>query len=207
MKYDSVIFDLDGTLWDACHAVASGWNFALHELKIPRKVNAFEIAAVCGKPQDECVRIVLPEIGPEIFEAAFAVINREEEKSVRKIGGALFPGVAEGLEDLKKQFPLFVVSNCADWYFDGFLNKYSYHNTFRDFECHGRTGKPKGENLKDLIVRNGLKKPVYIGDTTGDQAAAREAGVPFLFAAYGFGKIENETKYPNFSSIVHAILG
>ena len=31
-----------------------------------------------------------------------------------------------------------------------------------------------------------LKFPVYVGDTRGDQESAIEAGIPFIFAAYGF---------------------
>ena len=31
---------------------------------------------------------------------------------------------------------------------------------------------------------------MYVGDTSGDEAAAREAGIPFFHAAYGFGKAE-----------------
>ena len=44
----------------------------------------------------------------------------------------------------------------------------------------------------DLVVeRNGLKRPLYIGDTQGDCDAAAKAGVPFLHAAYGFGAIDH----------------
>ena len=31
---------------------------------------------------------------------------------------------------------------------------------------------------------------LYLGDTQGDLDACREAGVPFLFAAYGFGSVD-----------------
>jgi phosphoglycolate phosphatase len=30
---------------------------------------------------------------------------------------------------------------------------------------------------------------VYVGDTMGDYNAATQAGVPFIFADYGFGKV------------------
>ena len=63
--------------------------------------------------------------------------------------------------------------------------------TVRDFECIGRTGKPKSENIRLIIERNGLKAPVYVGDTQWDFDAATAAGVPFIFAAYGFGHVEN----------------
>ena len=34
-----------------------------------------------------------------------------------------------------------------------------------------------------------LQAPVYVGDTPGDLAASEVAGVPFVFATYGFGQL------------------
>jgi phosphoglycolate phosphatase len=46
----------------------------------------------------------------------------------------------------------------------------------------------KAENLRRVIERNGLRAPIYIGDAEGDEKAARECGVPFVWASYGFGR-------------------
>lgn len=40
------------------------------------------------------------------------------------------------------------------------------------------------------MERNHIKKAVYVGDTQGDMLAAKFAGIPFVFASYGFGKPE-----------------
>ena len=34
-----------------------------------------------------------------------------------------------------------------------------------------------------------LKSPIYIGDTLGDYTASKEAGIPFVYASYGFGEV------------------
>ena len=39
------------------------------------------------------------------------------------------------------------------------------------------------------MARNGVERAVYVGDTTGDRDAARLAGVPFVHAAYGYGRV------------------
>ncbi len=39
------------------------------------------------------------------------------------------------------------------------------------------------------MERNNLLSPVYIGDTEGDLKASRYAGIPFVFAKYGFGNV------------------
>ncbi len=46
-----------------------------------------------------------------------------------------------------------------------------------------------------MVERNGFKKPVYVGDTVMDEEACDAAGVPFIFASYGFG----EAKHPIFT--------
>ena len=40
------------------------------------------------------------------------------------------------------------------------------------------------------MERNGYDSAVYVGDTSKDEEAARMAGIPFVHAAYGFGKTE-----------------
>jgi phosphoglycolate phosphatase len=39
--------------------------------------------------------------------------------------------------------------------------------------------------------RNNVTRAVYVGDTAGDEQSARVAGIPFVFAKYGFGKAVN----------------
>ena len=38
------------------------------------------------------------------------------------------------------------------------------------------------------MERNGIEKAVYVGDTQGDCDASRAAGIPFVWASYGFGQ-------------------
>ena len=62
-------------------------------------------------------------------------------------------------------------------------------NIFRH-QCYGTKGQSKAENIKDIVKDHQLKAPVYIGDTMGDYLLAAKAGVPFIFADYGFGKVD-----------------
>src|SRR5204863_100821 len=83
--------------------------------------------------------------------------------------------------------PLFIVSNCQAGYVETFYRWSGLGPCFRDFECWGNTGRTKAENLAMLIARNGLRRTLLVGDTPGDQAAARECGVPFVYVDYGSG--------------------
>ena len=47
------------------------------------------------------------------------------------------------------------------------------------------------QRLRLETLPNHLQHAVYVGDTDGDYKATREAGIPFVHAAYGFGQTEN----------------
>ena len=68
-----------------------------------------------------------------------------------------------------------------------------------DIECYGNTQQQKDVNLKALIERNHYETYYYLGDTQGDYNACQKAGVPFLFAAYGFGRVD--AKVPQVESL------
>lgn len=185
--YD-VIFDLDGTLWDATGETFLVWNrvFARHP-EIDLRVDQARKKGLMGK--------TMPEIGAALFpdrDARFQVAIMEECGDaevawLRDHGGLLYPRLAETLADLSRARRLYLVSNCQDGYAQAFLSYHKVEEYFADIEMSGRTGLAKAENIRLLMARNGVDRAVYVGDTEGDEAAASLAGVPFIHAAYGFG--------------------
>ncbi len=185
---DSIVFDLDGTLWDSSASCAVGWNRVLGRHGIAfRPVTGHDVRAVTGKPHEECIREVFAGL-PEADIVTLATETQvEDNRVVAELGGDLFGDVGEGVKRLGARYPLFIVSNCQAGYVEAFLRWSGLGDCFRDFECWGNTGLAKPQNLRALMDRNRLQRPVVVGDTVGDQAAARECGVLFLHAAYGFG--------------------
>ncbi len=61
----------------------------------------------------------------------------------------------------------------------------------KDYLCFGDTGTSKGQTILTLMKRNGLTRPVYVGDTQGDADACKEAGIPIIYCTFGFGTIEH----------------
>lgn len=204
---DSLIFDLDGTLWDTCEACARGWNNVLQRHGIEfRTIVADDVRRVAGKPHDQCMR----ETFVGLSEAELRVLTEEtiteDNRIVAEEGGVLYPGVRDGLLALAHDYPLFIVSNCQSGYIEVFLEQNRFGPLFRDFECWGNTGKPKPDNLRSVIERNRLERPWLVGDTTGDLEAARASGVPFVFASYGFGRCaEAELRLRTFSDLPRAL--
>ncbi len=195
------MFDLDGTLWDATEASALGWERAGRAHGLEREVSAADIASVCGLPFDECARTLFPEVAGPGCEPLLRDLARYEEAAVRERGGVLYAGVGEGLAALSERAPLFVLSNCQRWYLDLFLDQSALRPLFRDSLCHGDTGLAKAENLALLRERHALRRPAYVGDTQGDREAARRAGFDFLYAAYGFGGLDESVRFASFSEL------
>ena len=83
------------------------------------------------------------------------------------------------------------MSNCQDGYIERFLDYHKLGKYFCDSEHPDARCLSKGENIKALLERNGFVKSIFVGDTQGDCDAARFAGIPFVFASYGFGKADS----------------
>ena len=94
------------------------------------------------------------------------------------------------------------MSNCQCGYIEVTVRSGGLESCIRDHLCFGETQVPKGQTLLLLMERNGLKAPVYVGDTQGDADACREAGIPFIFAEYGFGDVPDaEMRIRSFSDL------
>ena len=66
-----------------------------------------------------------------------------------------------------------------------------------------RSGVSKSEMIERIIRNYALEKPMYVGDTVGDEQAARSAKVDFGYVAYGFGEAESPTAtFQSFGDLV-----
>lgn len=193
---DSIIFDLDGTLWDATYGMCEAWNMAVKKAGYDISLIRDEVTGAMGLPVDGIAKTVFPSI--EDDEERLALMYQcfdAEEEYLAEHGGILMDGLKEVLAELKKDYRLYIVSNCQDGYVQVFLEAHDMHQYFDGFICAGDSGMSKGQNNLLLIREQNLKKPIYVGDTRGDHDSAIEAGIPFVFCTFGFGK----TKDPDYT--------
>lgn len=151
-KYDSIIFDLDGTLWNTLTACTNGWNDGLRSLGISKRITTNDLKKVVGNPWNICAEILFPDL----------IIKHTN----------LF----KTLDDYEQEF----------------IKQSQIQKSFQDHDCFGISKKPKSEMINDMAKKYTLLKPVYIGDTAGDQNAAKSTGINFIHATWGYGKVEKE---------------
>ncbi len=206
---DGIIFDLDGTLWDASATCTKAWNATLAQSGIKgHMVNEDMIRSFSGMQIEKVFKEQFSFIPPDLHRGLLELYKVNEKKFMADFGGELFPGVREGLVKIKDNYQIFIVSNCLDGYIENFIDLTGLQHMFVDYESSGRTGLSKAENISLIIERNNLKHPLYIGDTIWDKEAAGQVKIPFVHATYGFGKVdESDGIIKSFTDLLFLLSG
>ena len=189
MNYESLIFDIDGTLWDSRALVAEGYNIQLRSEGLDHLcVTAEDFLPLFGKVMTEIADVIFTSIPlPEryaLMDRCMATENEYLHQNPCRIG---YVGIKETMAALAKNHRLFIVSNSQCGYPELCMEKLGLTDYISGHLCFGDTGTEKGETIRRLMDRHGITDACYIGDTQGDCDAADQAGIPFIFAAYGFG--------------------
>lgn len=187
-----IIFDMDGTLWDSAENVAVSWNIALDKVGFQREpITKEDMYRVMGLTMDKIAELLFSEADDEMKQELLRVSCIEENEYLKSHGGLLYPDLRATMEELKALgYHLYIVSNCQTGYIEAFLDFYHFRDLFEDIECYGNNDKPKADNIALVVERNQLDAAVYVGDIQGDYDSSVKAGVHFIHAAYGFGKID-----------------
>lgn len=194
MKY-GLIFDMDGTLWDSAEGVANSWTEVVaRETELDRVITKEDIQAVMGLNMDKIADIMFPELNKADRKELLKKCGDNENDYLREHGGILYPDLLETMKELKKKYHLYIVSNCQSGYIEAFLSHYHFEELFDAILCYGDNDQDKAYNIRKMAEDNGLDKAYYIGDIQADYVSSTAAGVPFIYASYGFGKMEQPTE-------------
>ena len=189
IKTDGIIFDMDGTVWDNTPLFAKSWQRAIREHGYDVEITADTLKGLFGKTMKDIADACIPDEVPQNRYKTLDDCEKYEMDDLVKSGeNTSYEGLEETLKSLSLRTNLYIVSNCQSGYIETFYDLTGYGKYFKDFICYGDNGLGKSDNLRVLIDKNQIKNPVYIGDIQGDKDACDKAGVPFIWAAYGYGK-------------------
>lgn len=189
---DSLIFDMDGTLWNATDSYAEVWNYCYNSRGIDLHIGGSDLVPYMGKPIEVIAKGLTDGHVPADFDYCEFVeaLSIAEEEMMPRLGGTLFPGVKEGLAALAQHYRLLMMSNCGC---NGLRNFMQFTGTAQFFSgsiTYGENPVPKSGNIRRLIEQYGLEHAVYVGDTQGDCDETHRAGIPFVYVSYGFGNCQ-----------------
>lgn len=189
MRYDTVIWDLDGTLLNTLQDLATATNHALREFRMPERTLDEVRRFVGNGVRMLMVRAVPGGDGNARFEEVFAEFKRYYVAHCRDTT-ALYPGVADTLRQLRQHgVRQAIVSNKLQagvtelreaWFADVIDVAIGGHD--------GAALKPAPDMVREALVALGSdgSKAVYVGDSDVDLLTARNSALPCVAAAWGF---------------------
>lgn len=185
---DSIIFDVDGTLWDSTGICADAWNTVIQrETDLNLIITKETLKGLFGQLLPDIAKKIFPNYSTQQQLDLIDQCCQEEHRALLECCAPLYPELEETLQTLSEKYRLFIVSNCQAGYIEVFLQSSGLGKYFEGHLCPGDTGHAKADNILQIIRDYHLISPVYVGDTAGDQQASKTAGIPFVFASYGFG--------------------
>jgi len=203
MKFDSIIFDMDGTLWDPTELYLQAWNSGLETSGVDKILTAEDLKPMMGVNGKSVLETLLPDKDDDTRQRIADAVNARRRELIASGGGTMYPGVKEGIKELSKKYKLFIVSNCPKGIITLFMNRAGITEYIVDEMAYGFNLKPKNHNIKLLIKKHNLQNTVYVGDTDIDRVESEMAGIPFVFVSYGFAVAERyDMTFENFDSLV-----
>ena len=142
MKYESIIFDIDGTLWDSRALIAEGYNIQLRKEGLHHlQTNADVLLRLFGRTMSDIADNLFPEFTPE---ERYALMDRCIESEDAYLNGhpcdtIAYPDIATTMEVLAKKHRLFIVSNGQKGYPQLAARKlWAFSNASKTSTCAGR---------------------------------------------------------------------
>ena len=155
MNYESLIFDIDGTLWDSRALVAEGYNIQLKKEGLSRYcITAETLKPLFGRVMTEIADVIFADF-PEkeryaLMARCMETENRHLHENPCHIG---YPGVRETMEELAKTHRLFIVSNSQQGYPELCISKLGLTGCITGHLCFGDTGTSKGKTIRALMEK------------------------------------------------------
>ncbi len=189
----AVLFDLDGTLWEVIDTTLESVNEIASKYHL-KEISRETICKGMGKTLEECATLYMPNVGETLRIVIMKEMLAHNSEKLFKIGGNCYPGIENVLKKLQENYFLAIVSNCGTGYIESFLESSHLENYFKDYIAASKEGIRKSDAILKIIERNSISSAIYVGDTSKDLEASKEAGVPFIHAKYGF-EPNLETEY------------
>ena len=205
MRYDTVIFDLDGTLLDTLQDLAAAVNYALNQQGYPPRT-AQEVCRFVGNGVEKLMRRAVPAGLPEERIMAVLAVFKDYYALHNNDATAPYPGIEALLDHLKARgVRMAIVSNKNDPNVKALARLY-FPTTISMAvgEGGGVRAKPCPDTVLHVMNTWGCdpSRVLYVGDSDVDIQTARNAGVDCASVCWGF-RPEQELRAAGATLLVH----
>lgn len=190
-KYDTVIFDLDGTLMDTLEDLADAVNETLRRNGYPVRTIR-EVRRIVGNGLRQTLRLCLPEGTSEREVERLLPEFASYYQEHCQIKTKPYDGIMETLQKLcERGFKLAIVSNKRDEAVKT-LNRECFQAYVKvaigENEDKGIRKKPAPDTVYQALRELGSikERAVYVGDSEVDRMTAENAGLPCVSVDWGF---------------------
>lgn len=189
MKYNYIIFDLDGTLLNTLDDLRDSTNYALRRFGFPERTTD-EVRRFVGNGVARLIHLAVPEGTDEKTEADCLAVFKAHYKDNMTNKTAPYPGIIELLKKLRERgVKIAVVSNkfepaviglCED-YFKSLIDA-----AVGQTEDRQKKPAPDGVLYAMKLLGANPAETVYSGDSEVDVVTARNSGLPCIGVSWGF---------------------
>jgi phosphoglycolate phosphatase len=189
MQYNTVIFDLDGTLLNTLDDLTDSVNYGLQQFGFPTR-NKSEVRQFVGNGIRKLMERSVPSgTSSDKVEQCLSTFVEYYSNNLQNKTKP-YDGICEILNALKRQgYHLAIVSNKYDAAVKSLCNDY-----FRDYiqvaigESSSVGKKPAPDSLYAALNELGSEKAsaIYVGDSEVDVQTAHNAGIPCIGVTWGF---------------------
>ena len=189
MKYNTVIFDLDGTLLNTLEDLGDSVNFALKSFGYPTRTYE-EVKSFVGNGIKDLLTKAVPIGTDEETTLRCLQAFKNHHKTNMQNKTLPYEGIIALLKELNsKGIKLGIVSNKYDFGVKN-LNKYYFKDLIPVAigEREGVRKKPAPDTVLTAMKELGSKKEecLYVGDSGSDMITAKNAGIKSVGVTWGF---------------------
>jgi len=196
-KFDSVLFDLDGTLTDSLPGIARSIQHVLRILGAGAAIPSEDDLRWCvGPPLRELFQRLLVTADQSVIEQAVKLyIERYERIGFRE--SRVYPGVPEMLAAVSADRRLILVTSKLTESAEKVLAEFSLRHYFEGVYGTDHHGKPSDKSeLVQTALKNHRCQPAttaIVGDRQHDITAGKTNGIYTIGVTYGYGTPEELT--------------
>ena len=195
------LFDLDGVILNSKKNMKISWDSVNNKFSLNRPFKKY--FSLIGRDFQDILKKM--KIENKSFHKIEKFFKKESIKNFNK--NKLYPGVKRVLNQLrKKKIKIGIVTSKDCFRTRKILRKFSLK--FNEVRCGDNKlpGKPKPDKILSIIIKLKIKKDktVYVGDMMVDKLTAKNAGIEYIHALYGYSsnKIRHKNTIHSFTELI-----